>query len=137
MEIIVIIILSFQMILRKEGKLSTFVKEDEIVRNLNWLATFFNIGRKTALFGRNRNLFGMRRRNNTRWSMWLSILGVAVSGLIYGLVRQNNMQDQNMFQPIRHMFDTNQDRGNDFNPSAMQSANVAFSEEIAPEKKNQ
>jgi len=103
------------------------------MRNLNWLAAFFNIGRRTALFGRNRNLFGMRRSNGTRTSMWLSILGLAVSGLIYGLVRQNDMREQNMFQPIRRMFDTNQDRFDDFNPSSMQSANVAFSEEISPE----
>lgn len=106
------------------------------MRNLNWLATFFNIGRRTALFGRNRNLFGMRRRNRTRASLWLSVLGLTVSGLIYGLVRQTNMEEQNMFQPIRRMFDTNTDRVNEFNPSSMQSANVAFSEEISPEPNN-
>jgi len=109
------------------------------VRNLNWLTTFFNIGRRSAMFGRNRNLFGMRRRNGMGTSMWLSILGLAVSGLIYGLVRQN-MQEQNMFQPIRRMFDTNPNGTNDFsdfNPSSMHSANVAFSEELSPETNEQ
>ncbi|MGO4889487.1 hypothetical protein ACJ2A9_17200 [Anaerobacillus sp. MEB173] len=66
---------------------------------VNWLANSFRIGRRSQqLF----DIFGMRRRNNNRNGMMMSIVGLGIGAAAYGLMRGRNGNGRNqMMQPIQ------------------------------------